>query len=190
MSDRDGIPVIDLFAGPGGLGEGLTSYRVDRRHVFRIGLSIEKDEDAHATLQLRSFYRQYTQSRVPDACYQHLRAEIDRAELFRRYPNEAETAGREAWHAELGSPAVEPSCVRERIRKALKRMEVWVLIGGPPCQAYSIAGRSRNRGVKRYRLKGDERHRLYEDSRLVAGQTFAASTARPPMPLTFQATQL
>ena len=52
------VPVVDLFAGPGGLGEGFTSYRgqglVSR---FRLALSIEKDPHAHRTLQLRSLFR-------------------------------------------------------------------------------------------------------------------------------------
>lgn len=47
------IPIIDLFAGPGGLGEGFTSV-VDKNNsrYFRIALSIEKDEFAHKTLML------------------------------------------------------------------------------------------------------------------------------------------
>lgn len=48
------IPVIDLFAGPGGLGEGFSaltdSQGRQRRHPFKIALSIEKDPG--------SFYRQ------------------------------------------------------------------------------------------------------------------------------------
>jgi DNA (cytosine-5)-methyltransferase 1 len=43
------------------------------------------------------------------------------------------------------------------------RAECWVLIGGPPCQAYSIAARSRNRGIPGYRLEDDRRQRLYEE---------------------------
>ena len=40
------VPVIDLFAGPGGLGEGFSSV-VDENgnRVFDIKLSIEKDLD-------------------------------------------------------------------------------------------------------------------------------------------------
>ena len=49
------IPVIDLFAGPGGLGEGFSALRVGRRRPFEVVLSIEKDEHAHSTLELRSF---------------------------------------------------------------------------------------------------------------------------------------
>ena len=54
------IPIIDLFAGPGGLGEGFTSV-VDKNNnrYFKIALSIEKDEFAHKTLTLRRFLRQF-----------------------------------------------------------------------------------------------------------------------------------
>jgi len=48
------IPVVDIFAGPGGLGEGFSALRdsIDER-VFRIALSIEMDSSAHRTLVLR-----------------------------------------------------------------------------------------------------------------------------------------
>lgn len=54
------IPIIDLFAGPGGLGEGFMSLTDEEGcSVFDIKLSIEKDENAHKTPTLRSFYRQF-----------------------------------------------------------------------------------------------------------------------------------
>lgn len=63
------IPVIDLFAGPGGLGEGFSAFTprpragsVSARSLpgFRIALSIEKDPSAWQTLRLRSFFRQFS----------------------------------------------------------------------------------------------------------------------------------
>jgi DNA (cytosine-5)-methyltransferase 1 len=154
------IPVIDLFAGPGGLGEGFSRYSLPGgRRPFKIGLSIEKDEKAHETLLLRSFFRQSPLDDVPEAYYECLRGEVTREELFESYPADGEAAKREAWCAELG---VEPAgTVRGRISAALGDAENWVLIGGPPCQAYSLVGRSRNKGKAGYRPADDRRHFLY-----------------------------
>jgi DNA (cytosine-5)-methyltransferase 1 len=141
MHGRDLIPVIDLFAGPGGLGEGFSRYHDGcGRATFRIALSIEKDESARRTLRLRSFLRQFPEGRLPEAYYQFLRGETTERELFGQYPEMATSADSEAWLAELGSSALSLSTVRERIAESLGNSKAWVLIGGPPCQAFSIAG--------------------------------------------------
>ncbi len=157
------VPVIDVFAGPGGLGEGFSALRVNGQCVFRVALSIEKDRYAHATLMLRSFFRQFADRHVPEEYYQRLRGELTTEELYARFPAEAERAARGAWLAELGGSSLAMETVREAVREAIGRSRAWVLIGGPPCQAYSIAGRSRNRAVRGYRLEDDRRHRLYEE---------------------------
>ena len=54
------VPVIDLFAGPGGLGEGFAR---NERVRFEIAVSIEKDGMAHEPLRLRSAHR----ALAPDA---------------------------------------------------------------------------------------------------------------------------
>ena len=53
------VPFVDIFAGPGGLGEGFSAFEDDGEYKFRSALSIEKDERAHETLLLRSFLRQF-----------------------------------------------------------------------------------------------------------------------------------
>src|SRR4051812_10203220 len=132
MSNKP-IPIIDLFAGPGGLGEGFTSV-VDSnngRH-FTIALSIEKDEHAHQTLTLRSFVRQFPYKQLPPEYYQFLRGELkDVEELYNLYPQEAEHAKKEAWRFELGKSETQ-SLIDKRIKKALKGEKNFVLIGGPP----------------------------------------------------------
>ncbi len=154
------IPVVDLFAGPGGLGEGFSRFEDPAgRRAFKIGLSIEKDEKAHETLLLRSFYRQSAPEDVPDAYYDCIRGETTRKELFEAYPGDAAAAEAEAWHATLGETPTEE--VRERIKKSLRKSPEWVLIGGPPCQAYSVMGRSRNKGKQGYKAKEDHRQFLY-----------------------------
>lgn len=152
------IPVVDLFAGPGGLGEGFSAYGQQKDgECFRICLSIEKDFSAHKTLELRSFFRQFDRGRVPDEYYDFVRGKISREELFSKYPAESSSAKKQTRMATLG---VEPQKnVNQWIRDSLNNFQTWVLIGGPPCQAYSIVGRSRTRS----RNESDPRHFLYEE---------------------------
>ena len=41
--------IVELFAGPGGLGEGFASLRVGDHSPFQIGISVEKEASAHRT---------------------------------------------------------------------------------------------------------------------------------------------
>ncbi|TNY07563.1 DNA cytosine methyltransferase, partial [Escherichia coli] len=63
---REAIPVIDLFAGPGGLCEGFSSVR-DSSGIpaFEVKISIEKDPIAHRTLMLRAIFRKFPKGKVP-----------------------------------------------------------------------------------------------------------------------------
>lgn len=160
------IPVIDLFAGPGGLGEGFSSVRdAAGRPVFDVALSIEKDPFAVQTLRLRTFFRSFEEA--PDEYYAVAGARPDDQavaieQLFERYRDAADTARRQVLPATLG--VTRWRSVYDAIDDALQDVGVsdpWVLIGGPPCQAYSLVGRARMRGKvespQRARL-----HRLYK----------------------------
>jgi DNA (cytosine-5)-methyltransferase 1 len=93
----DPIPVIDLFAGPGGLGEGFARLTASRgRRPFRSALAIEKDKAAHRTLTLRAFYRQFDPGTVPPAYFDRLRGQLTTDDLFARHPHEAEAARHDA----------------------------------------------------------------------------------------------
>ncbi len=164
------IPVIDLFAGPGGLSEGFASLRSrDCRPLFDIALSIEKDRFAHATLELRAFFRQVRDTGNAADYYRYIWGPdhpqgIDRKTLFARHPEVAAVAQAKAWHQELCRE--NRAEISARIRKVLRTYPSstpWVLLGGPPCQAYSIAGRSRMRPTMGARFEEDERHTLYEE---------------------------
>lgn len=161
------ILLVDLFAGPGGLGEGFSSQK-----EFRIFVSVEKDRCAHKTLSLRAFFRYYKQAglQVPDEYYQYLSGFIDRDELESAYPKEWAIAYREAICAELGNQAPNHQpLIDSRIRDTVRNIRDWLLIGGPPCQAYSLVGRSRMQNADDYvRKQGhsfaeDRRHKLYQE---------------------------
>lgn len=170
------IPVLDLFAGPGGLSEGFSAFQDgEKKHPFRVMLSIEKDFTAHETLELRAFFRQFNDSEVPFEYYSYLRKEITKSELFDKYPENAITAKAQSWLAELGSEKFPKEIVDEKIKTALAGSKTWVLIGGPPCQAYSIVGRSRMKNDKKIDFENDKRHLLYKQYlRIVA-------THQPPI---------
>jgi DNA (cytosine-5)-methyltransferase 1 len=159
------IPVIDLFAGPGGLAEGFSSIIWKKQKFFDIKLSIEKDENAHKTLELRSFCRQFPKDKLPEEYYAVLKEtdlkkrEEKKFQLFKKFDAEYAVAKKEAWLAELGNKKYPPSLVDQRIKDVLKGEKNWVLIGGPPCQAFSLVGRSRVGGVH----KEDHRVFLYKE---------------------------
>ena len=83
------IPIIDLFAGPGGLGEGFASVKGrGGKAFFKIGLSIEKNPVAHRTLTLRAVFRHLRGTKDVRHYYRYVRGEINEA-TFRRIPSVA-----------------------------------------------------------------------------------------------------
>ncbi|MDI6854374.1 MAG: DNA cytosine methyltransferase [Deltaproteobacteria bacterium] len=150
------IPTVDLFAGPGGLGEGFATYR--GLPGFDVVLSIEKDPIACRTLELRNFFRQFGETGVPELYFAYvIGGEVTREELFRAFPAKARRTSLAVWQAELGREPLQN--VLRRIRKAVGASRYWVLLGGPPCQAYSFMGRARMKGMEGF--EKDERHTLY-----------------------------
>lgn len=157
------VLVIDLFAGPGGLGEGISSTtHANGNKPFQIGVSVEKEPSAHKTLTTRALFRKL--AKEPTAkqhYYDYVQGKITREQLFKLYPNEALAAQEETLEAPraLGK---DNDLIHARIKELVsKHKGPKVVIGGPPCQAYSLAGRSRNAGNKDYKAENDERHFLY-----------------------------
>lgn len=157
------IPVIDLFAGPGGLAEGFSSADADGARRFQIELSIEKDTNAFQTLRLRSFFRTFD-GQPPEAYYDYLRGSIGRHELEsdKRFADNWNAASREALQLTLGPET--RGTVSKLVRERVRGNSEWVLIGGPPCQAYSLIGRARMQSrTKVVQFEKDERHYLYRE---------------------------
>jgi DNA (cytosine-5)-methyltransferase 1 len=172
------IPFIDIFAGPGGLSEGFSRFDsfTGASTKFESRLAVEKDPIAVQTLRLRSFFRQFPEGFAPDEFYQAIRGQ--RATRSLALFAEWTVAESHVWHATLGE--LEEDLLHDRIDKALDGATNWVLLGGPPCQAYSLMGRARMTGIgaaarnsgedtdalkeeKRATFAADHRHRLYRE---------------------------
>jgi DNA (cytosine-5)-methyltransferase 1 len=153
--------VVDLFAGPGGLAEGFSSYRDGDHQPFNIVLSVEKEASAHRTLQLRSFLRQFD-GEFPPEYYEFLNTGQAEPDWSMLYPEEWANACEEALSAELGTVAGNAAVVK-RLAPVQALGAPMVVIGGPPCQAYSLVGRSRNQGNADYVAEDDKRHFLYQE---------------------------
>ena len=157
------VPVVDLFSGPGGLAEGFAGFRSPGgRRRFSIALSVEKDRDAHRTLRLRAFLRKFG-SRFPSEYYDFLNGVVaGEPDWGALHPNEWAAACDETRCMELGTHGA-GAFLRRRIEAILdEHGGRTVLLGGPPCQSYSVIGRSRNAGNHQYNADEDDRQSLYE----------------------------
>ena len=162
------IPVVDLFAGPGGLNEGFSSFGLDTGEpIFQTIASFEMDQSACNTLAVRGAYRRLLNDELGFEAYRQLHTgemTLEQAQRNKRFDN-AFSASRDEVHClELGSTTRKQSNLL--IRKALdannvNQNSIWALIGGPPCQAYSLAGRSRRRNDDSF--NDDAKHFLYRE---------------------------
>ena len=156
--------MVDIFAGPGGLGEGFASLTEDGRAPYRVGISVENETSAHRTLTLRAFLREHLRRHgvlPPEFIQFHAGrtaeptwAEVD-VDSWRAATDEVRCL-------ELGSHGA-AAVIDHAIEKVRRRFDDTILIGGPPCQAYSLAGRARARGKLGYVPEEDERHYLFRE---------------------------
>ena len=132
--------MVDIFAGPGGLGEGFSQTG------FEILLSAEMDPIACDTLRLRKFFHQFEKRRVPQEYFQFIRGNIELNALKEKFPKEWKKAAEAVANIELGTQHGNAK-LNQLLDEKLEGQNDFILIGGPPCQAYSLAGRSRMLGI-------------------------------------------
>jgi DNA (cytosine-5)-methyltransferase 1 len=137
---------IDLFAGAGGLSEGFL------RAGYAPIAHVEMDEAASYSLKTRAVYY-FLKDRGEESIYhQYLKGEINRAELYSMAPKEVLNS--------VINKAIGPDNndhIHSQIESQLQGQGVDLIIGGPPCQAYSLVGRARSAN----NMKGDPRNYLY-----------------------------
>lgn len=156
------IKIIDLFSGPGGLGEGFAA--VDNGLAFSISVSAEMETSAHKTLTLRAFFRlaKSTGDEKANAAYYDFCNSASAKHPADLCPLLWKLAEAEARQLTLGDTASN-ECLDKVIRDQNLSESRTVLIGGPPCQAYSLVGRARNTGKIGYAPESDQRHYLYRE---------------------------
>lgn len=161
------IPIIDVFAGPGGLNEGFSRLGEQAgTPVFETIGSFEMDATACATLRVRHTYHHLVRSAegVPEAYYEFIRSERTLSE-FVGAPEVAAAyaAAKSAVHRiELGKDRAESDALISTALQGAGALDSdWVLVGGPPCQAYSLVGRSRRRNDAAF--EDDHKHFLYRE---------------------------
>ena len=130
-------------------------------------MSIERDPQAHQTLRLRSYLRKILKpdGSLPQAYLQYMVNHDNKTfERLKDYRPDFWTAAcREALCATLVEG--DDNLVNEAARRLIElgndyTNEPLVLIGGPPCQAYSLVGRSRRAHDDNF--DKDVKHTLYK----------------------------
>ena len=124
------------------MSEGFTKVTVEGKPIFKLPLSVEMDKNAIQTLKLRSFYRKFNLDKVPEEYYQILKEQNLKnrekviQQMYKKFQVEAEKINNEVWKAELGSNKNVEIELDRRIKSITRKNKHWVLLGGPPCQAY------------------------------------------------------
>lgn len=136
---------IDLFAGAGGLSEGFI------RAGFNPIAHVEMNPDACNTLKTRTAFHYLKEKGRVNEYYEYLKGEITRDELWSKIPQHLISS---VINKEI-SPETLPQ-IFNIIDQELQEKDVDIVIGGPPCQAYSVAGRARKN------MDDDPRNHLYK----------------------------
>lgn len=138
---------IDLFAGAGGMSEGFI------RAGFEPIAHVEMDEAACYTLKTRAVYHYLKKKGKLNIYIDYLKDEITREELYNEVPDNVHKGV-----INLSIGAENNPKIHKEIDSLRNERNVDLIIGGPPCQAYSLVGRARSKDG----MKGDHRNYLYE----------------------------
>ena len=132
------LNIIDVFSGAGGLTEG---FRDNTK--FKFICHIEMDKDACASLCLRNIYYYFKNINNLSPYFEYIQGNISREVLYSMVPSEVT---KDVLSKEISEESILP--IFEFIDKRLGTKELDGIIGGPPCQAYSIIGRANNKKKK------------------------------------------
>ncbi|WP_319506050.1 DNA cytosine methyltransferase [uncultured Methanolobus sp.] len=140
------LTFLDLFAGAGGLSEGFI------RAGFSPIAHVEMDAAACYTLKTRAAYHWLKTNGQLDTYNDYLHGKISRSELYDSVP---ESLVSSVINSEISEESL--PFIFSEIDDRLNGQSLDLVVGGPPCQAYSLVGRSRDENG----MKGDKRNYLF-----------------------------
>ena len=141
---------IDLFAGAGGLSEGfIQAGFIPLAHV-------EMNSQACQTIKTRLSYHYLKKKKREVLYFQYLRKEISRNELYAQIPKAILDT---VINQEISEKTIKG--IFERVDQLCIGKKIDIIIGGPPCQAYSMAGRAKQKKLEEQK-KTDTRNYLYK----------------------------
>ena len=139
---------IDLFSGAGGLSEGFI------RAGFNPVAHVEIDKAACNTLITRTAYHHLKKSENLQPYIDYIQNKITRTELYSLIP---ENQKKSVINMPIGNK--NNQIIFDKIDFLRGKKPIDLIIGGPPCQAYSVVGRSRDEN----RMHGDSRNYLFKE---------------------------
>ena len=138
---------LDLFAGAGGLSEGFI------RAGYEPVAHVEMDVAACYSLKTRVAYHWLKRNEKLNIYNRYLKGEITRNEFYEKIPKSVLDSVLNYEISEETLPVI-----FAKIDAMLGEKKLDLIVGGPPCQAYSLAGRSRSEN----KMVGDKRNYLYK----------------------------
>jgi DNA (cytosine-5)-methyltransferase 1 len=140
---------IDLFSGAGGLSEGFINAG------FNPIAHVEIDGYACKTLETRLVYHKLKKQGKLDIYYDYLLGKIERTDFIKDYGKKKLSKS----ILNIGIGEENNALIFDKVDTLIGKKEVDLVVGGPPCQAYSLVGRSRDKN----RMKDDPRNHLYKE---------------------------
>lgn len=152
MNDN-GLSYIDLFAGAGGLSEGFI------QSGYRPIAHVEMNEYAARTIETRIAYYYLKGNNNLESYYKYERNEISREQLLELIPEEELKTVINKEMSEITIKGIFQTIDTIKTEKEIGQVDV--IIGGPPCQAYSLVGRAQSSHMI-VPMEDDPRNELYK----------------------------
>ncbi|WP_443633606.1 DNA (cytosine-5-)-methyltransferase [Candidatus Marifrigoribacter sp. Uisw_064] len=145
----ESLNFIDLFSGAGGLSEGFI------KAGFTPIAHVEIDKKACDTLETRLVYHKLKSENKTQNYYDYISEKMTREEFLKGFSNS--DISDSVINIPIGGE--NNKIIFEKINKLVKGKQVDLIVGGPPCQAYSLVGRARDKDG----MKNDPRNFLYKE---------------------------